>query len=245
MEIRPHERKSHFRFKQFTVAHDRSTMKVGTDAVLIGAWTNVDNATTVLDIGTGCGIIALMLAQRTANSAHIHAVELDHESFIQAGENFINSPWPERLFVHHTSIQTFEPSLKYDLIISNPPFFNKSLQPPDERRGYARHTSSLSFSDLIRAVDRLLTSEGRFNVILPFHEGLEFMSLAETSRFVCTRQWKVKSKDHKPWERWLMEFRRNADKADIIEYGEIVISGNDGHWSDDYIRMTKEFYWVL
>ena len=242
MEIRPHERKSHFRFKQFTVAHDRSTMKVGTDAVLLGAWSNVENATSFLDIGTGCGVIALMLAQRTASSAYIHAVEPDHESSLQAAENFENSPWPERLFIRHTSIQTFNPSLKYDVIVSNPPFFNKSLHPPDKRRGYARHTSSLSFSDLIQAVDRLLTSDGRLNIILPSNEGLEFMSLAEASAMFCTRQWKVKGKDHKPWERWLMEFRRNPDTTD---YGEIVISGNDGHWSDDYIRMTKEFYWIL
>ena len=242
MEIRPHERKSHFRFKQFTVAHDRSTMKVGTDAVLIGAWSNVEGAGKMLDIGTGCGIIALMLAQRTGSSAHIDAVELDADSASQAKENFAHSPWPDKLFVHHTTIQEFDSPGKYDLIISNPPYFNRSLQPPDKRRGYARHTTSLKFSDLLAAVDRLLSSSGRFNVILPFTEGIEFMSAAEKSGFYCTRQWRCKSKENKPWERWLMEWRRTGE---AVEYGEIVINGSDGHWSDDYIRMTKEFYWLL
>lgn len=242
MEVLPHERKSHFRFKQFTVAHDRSTMKVGTDAVLVGAWSNVENASAMLDIGTGCGIIALMLAQRTGVSAYIHAVELDAESALQAKENFIHSPWPDKLLVHHTTIQEFESAQKYDLIISNPPYFNRSLQPPDKRRGYARHTASLGFSDLLAAVDRLMSSNGRFNVILPFAEGLEFMPLAEKAGFHSTRQWKCKSKENKPWERWLMEWGRHPKP---VECGEIVINGSDGHWSDDYIRMTKEFYWIL
>ena len=236
------ERKSHFRFKQFTIAHDRSTMKVGTDAVLLAAWARMHDATALLDIGTGCGVIALMLAQRTIAAAHIHAVEMDVESAAQAAENFAASPWPEKLQVHQTKIQDFDPIMRFDLIISNPPFFNRSLTPPNARRGHARHTSSLGFLDLLHAVDGLLDHHGRFNVILPFNEGNDFIRQAEVFGFRCSRKWKCKSKNSKPWERWLLEWTRMDLPA---ETGEIVINGSNDHWSDDYIRLTQDFYTVL
>src|SRR5688572_25791334 len=154
--------KSHFRFKQFTVSHARSTMKVGTDAVLLGAWVSVDQAQSILDIGTGNGTIALMLAQRSSEVASIEAVEIEATDALQAEENFKNSPWHAKIELHHTSIQNFFPQKKYDLIVSNPPYFNNSHRPPNERRHQARHTITLPYHELIDATVRLLNNGGKF-----------------------------------------------------------------------------------
>src|SRR5688572_21328889 len=159
--------KSHFQFKQFTVSHARSTMKVGTDTVLLGAWLKVDQAQSVLDIGTGNGTIALMLGQRSLESATIDAVEIEAADVMQAEENFQKSPWNSKIQLHHASIQNFFPAKKYDLIVSNPPYFNNSQRPPDERRHQARHTITLSYDELVDATLRLLDDGGKFNVILP------------------------------------------------------------------------------
>jgi tRNA1Val (adenine37-N6)-methyltransferase len=166
--------KSHFQFKQFTVSHARSTMKVGTDTVLLGAWVKVDHAQAILDIGTGNGTIALMLGQRSSETATIDAVEIEETDVMQAEENFQKSPWNGKIHLHHTSIQNFFSKKKYDLIVSNPPYFNNSQPPPDERRLQARHTISLSYNDLLGATLRLLKDDGKFNVVLPFSEGLAF-----------------------------------------------------------------------
>src|SRR6187551_2766436 len=147
-------------------------MKVGTDAVLLGAWTNVNDVNRILDIGAGSGVIALMLAQRSGNLVHIDAVEIEKEDAMQARENIQRSPWPECISVHEIPIQKFSPEIKYDLIVSNPPYFNNSFQPPDKKRLHTRHTISLDFTELLSSVARLLQPGGRFNVILPFTEGL-------------------------------------------------------------------------
>src|SRR6266850_1577807 len=145
-----------FTFKQFIVHHDRCAMKVGTDAVLLGAWAGAAGAKTILDIGTGSGIIALMLAQRTPSYARIDAVEIEQSDFLQASENAQNSPWPEKIIVHHTSIQEYQTDSQYDLIICNPPYFINSLLPPSPFRKQARHAALLPNRDLLTAVKRLL-----------------------------------------------------------------------------------------
>ncbi|MFM2293328.1 MAG: hypothetical protein RIS29_3141, partial [Bacteroidota bacterium] len=148
-----------FRFKQFTVFHDRCAMKVGIDGVLLGCWTNVADTSMVLDIGTGTGLIALMIAQRT--DAHIDAIDIDEGAFEQAMINVQASPWSSRLNVVLSSLQDFVSDKKYDLIVSNPPYFINSLKNPDEQRTTARHTDSLTHEELIDQCIPKLTEGGR------------------------------------------------------------------------------------
>jgi tRNA1Val (adenine37-N6)-methyltransferase len=231
--------KSHFKFKKFTVAHAGSTMKVGTDAVLLGAWVTVGQAQTILDIGTGNGTIALMLAQRSMEIATIAAVEIEAKDVMQAEENFKSSPWYDKIQLHHTSIQNFFPEGQYDLVVSNPPYFNNSQRPTDARRHQARHTVTLSYQELIGAALRLLKNNGRFNVILPFTEGLQFLELAGSYGLFCTRQYSFRTRSEKPIERWLLEFSRQQTNT---ETGEILLYDEDEKWSEGYKKLTTDFY---
>jgi tRNA1Val (adenine37-N6)-methyltransferase len=237
--------KSHFKFKKFTVTHAGSTMKVGTDAVLLGAWVTVGQAETILDIGTGNGTIALMLAQRSLETATIAAVELEATDVMQTKENFNSSPWYDKILLHHTSIQNFFPEEKYDLIVSNPPYFNNSQRPPDTRRHQARHTVTLSYRELIDAALRLLKNNGTFNVILPFTEGLQFIELAGSDGLFCTRQYSFRTRSEKPIERWLLEFSTHQTNT---EMGEILLYDEGEKWSEGYKKLTADFYlgiWAL
>ncbi|MGC4023205.1 MAG: methyltransferase, partial [Cyclobacteriaceae bacterium] len=156
-----------FRFKQFSVNNDKCAMKVGTDAVLLGAWMDLDNAQSILEIGTGSGVIALMVAQRTPADAHIDAIEIEEQDATQAKENVKNSPWPSKIGIHQAAFQDFENKTKYDLIFSNPPYFNKSLLPPSSERSRVRHTNTLSYEELIVHSLRLINTKGKLAVILP------------------------------------------------------------------------------
>lgn len=233
------KRGTHFQFKQFTVHHDRCTMKVGTDGVLLGAWANIENAQSILDIGTGSAVIALMLAQRSSPETHIDAVEVEKQDAMQAEENVAASPWPKKIHIHHASIQQFAPEKKYDAIISNPPYFINSQQPPDARRLQARHTISLSFQDLLLAVKRLLHAHGTFSIILPYTEGLHFIELAHSYSLYCSRQWSFKTREEKPVERWLLEFSYTVSLA---EKGEIILYDTTNEWSPSYRELTRDFY---
>jgi tRNA1Val (adenine37-N6)-methyltransferase len=152
-----------FRFKQFSVDDSKCAMKVGTDAVLLGAWADVTCAETILDIGTGCGLIALMAAQRS--NAHITAIDIDESTTLQSKENFLSSPWHDRLEAIH--IEQFQPDYLFDLIICNPPFFKNALKTPFHERNLARHNDSLSFESLVSHVNILLSENGKFFFILP------------------------------------------------------------------------------
>ncbi|MEE0972800.1 MAG: methyltransferase, partial [Paludibacteraceae bacterium] len=158
-------RNSFFRFKQFTVYQDRCAMKVGTDGVLLGVLADVSKATRILDIGTGTGLIALMLAQRQKD-AHVDAIEIDEQAAQQAQENIAQSPFCY-IHVHTTALQAYNSTQPYDLIVSNPPYFVDSLKAPNAARNLARHTDSLSFADLLQGAERLLHNDGCFWVILP------------------------------------------------------------------------------
>jgi tRNA1Val (adenine37-N6)-methyltransferase len=230
---------THFHFKQFSVRHDRSTMKVGTDGVLLGAWVDIRNCKHILDIGTGSGVIALMLAQRTTSDVTIDAVEVESEDAEQAKENIEHSPWPRRIEVFTSSIQNFVTDQLYDLIVSNPPYFNNSAKPPDEKRIQARHTISLPYDVLVKHVMPLLAPNGRLAVILPFTEGLEFETLASMHNLYCIRKTAFRTRREKPIERWLMEFSQRSQEKNEDE----ILLYNDGQeWSDDYIRLTRDFY---
>jgi tRNA1Val (adenine37-N6)-methyltransferase len=231
-----------FRFKQFSVRHDRCAQKVGTDAVLLGAWATTTGAKTILDIGTGSGVIALMLAQRTEQNVIIDAVELHRPDFLQASENILNSRWSSRMKVYPAPIQEFVSPVKYDLIVSNPPFFANGLAPPSDSRKQARHTMFLTYSDLLVAVKRLISTTGRFSVIFPTAEGQQFKLMAAESGLFCSRELAFFSRREKPQERWLMEF----DGRSGVKISEtLVLYTQEDKWSEEYKKLTHDFYLVL
>jgi tRNA1Val (adenine37-N6)-methyltransferase len=230
-----------FKFKYFSIEDDRSTMKVGTDAVLLGAWAKVDSATRILDVGTGSGVIALMMAQRSGFDAHVEGVEPDVGSAMQAKENVERSPWPDKVTIHNNPIQEFHPTSRYDLIVTNPPFFRRSLLPSTQTRQMARHTETLSFDDLLMAVKRLLSADGTFASVLPVAEGNQFREEAERYGLVCHRSMAFFSRKGKPQERWCMEFAFSGTRKAVVS--ETVVLYEDGeHWTDRYAELTREFY---
>lgn len=229
----------YFHFKKFSVRHDRSGMKVGTDGVLLGAWADVTTATQILDIGTGTGVIALMLAQRASESVTIDAVEIDDQAYADAQENIAASPWHDRIHIHHTAIQKFTTPAQFDLIVTNPPYFQKSYKPPAAQRETARHTEQLTFDDVLSVTERALTPAGKLNVILPYTEGLQFIDLAHHKGLHCTRKWVFRTRANKPVERYLLEF--GWTKTDVEE-GEILLYSEGENWSPGYKALTRDFY---
>lgn len=217
-------------------------MKVGTDTVLLGAWANVEHASNILEIGTGNGTIALMLAQRTLDHVIIDAVEIEKADADQAEKNFLQSPWSDRINLHHIPVQQFQPQKKYDTIVTNPPYFNNSQSPPDPKRYQARHTITLSYKELLASTLRLLQDAGRMSIILPYVEGLRFKELANENGFWCTRQYSFRTRQEKPIERWLMEFSRVTAGP---ETGEILLYREGEDWADSYKALTRDFYLKL
>lgn len=215
-------------------------MKVGTDGVLLGAWTRPEDAARILDIGTGTGLIALMMAQKS--KALITAVEIDKDAADQAQQNAENSPWHERIRVLQSSVQEFSANSgkKFDLIISNPPYFHQSLKNPGKKRSLARHNDSLPFVELIKAVTNLLESKGRFTVILPAVSWSHFNMLAEEAELFPNRKLLVKPNLTLPPKRILVEysFSHTHCKTD-----EIAIEKYDRHdYTQEYRELTRDFY---
>lgn len=217
-------------------------MKVGTDGVLLGAWTPVPkNCYSVLDIGTGTGLIALMLAQRT-NADQIDGIELDESAYEQTVENFENSPWSDRLFCYHAGLDEFieEPEDVYDLIVSNPPFYTDDFVSEDEQRNQARFESSMPFEQLVEAADLLLSENGIFSVVIPFKEETEFIALADRFELYPLKITRVKGTPATEVKRSLIAFSRN--NKSVAETGELVIETSRHQYTDDYIALTKSFY---
>ncbi len=238
-----------FNFKQFKIEQDRCAMKVGLDGVLLGAWADVSEAKTILDIGSGTGVIAIMMAQRTANTdnnAQVHAVEIDDAAFLQSKENMESCPFSERLHVYHESIQEFAKShdSTYDLIVSNPPFFTGGTFSSNQDKANVRHTVKLPHSDLLNATRQLLNKNGRFCVILPLIEGLRFMEVALTYGFYCTKRMEVHTLLNKPIERLLLQFECE-NKPMLNE--EIVVHNSDtrNDYTNDYKDLTKDFLTIF
>lgn len=230
-----------FQFKQFKIYQDRCTMKIGTDGILLGAWADVTNAKTALDIGTGTGLIAIMLGQRMPE-ASIHAVEIEEIACAQARENMQQAPWNDRLEIFHTSIQEHAKSYSdtYDLIISNPPFFSGGTFSNNQDKASVRHTIKLPHGDLLAAARKLLSDQGRFCVILPYIEGLRFQELAASYHLYATKIMEVKTRVAKPVERLLMQFER-VEKP--VEQESLVIqNAGEDDWTDAYVALTKSFY---
>lgn len=229
-----------FVFKQFTILQDKCAMKVGTDAVLLGSWVTTVGAKKILDIGTGTGIIALMLAQKS--TAVVDAVDIDNNAFQQAQQNADNCKWKDRIHVYHTSLQQFSQSHKqeYDLIVSNPPYFIDSSKASEEARTNARHTDQLPFDDLLNGVLTLLNPTGKFYVILPTKESQVFREMAEKHNLFLRKLTRVITRTDKPEKRVLMKFKFIQGK---LEEDAIVIEKDGRHsYTDEYIELTKDYY---
>ena len=234
--------KKPFLFKQFRIFHDECAMKVGTDGVLIGAWTDVIDAKSVLDIGTGTGLIAIMMAQKNS-IANIDAIDIDNDAYHQALKNVDFCPWKDRISIYHKSIQDFideKSATKYNAIVCNPPFFNAGTASKVSNRQIARHTNTLSYDDLIDAVCELLAKDGKFSLILPRLEGIEFQEIAKTKGLYLARLTEVQSKKEKPVERLLMEFQR--EEKQMVKSQLIIQYESRNDWTPDYIALTKAFY---
>jgi tRNA1Val (adenine37-N6)-methyltransferase len=229
-----------FYFKQFRVKDDRSTMRVGTDAVLLGAAVDMAGAGKILEIGTGCGIIALMMAQRS--DAMIDAIEIDADSVQQARENIMNSPWKERIHIFHSSFQEFTRtcSKKYELIISNPPYFSKSSKSGDAKRDIGRHTDCLNFNTLINHSKELMTETGSLWVILPVNESKDFIDTATKHDLFVNYMLLFIPKEGKASNRVVMKLSK--DNTDRIIQDKLTHRNTNGSFSDDYMDFMREFY---
>lgn len=231
----------YFQFKRFTVRQDRCAMKVGTDGVLLGAWCGVEEASSILDIGTGTGLVALMAAQRS--SAEVVAVELDESAASQAAENVAESPWRERITVVCASVQDYaeKAKRKFDHIVSNPPYFQDSLKSPREGRSLARHTDSLSYEDLVKAVVALLRPAGRFSVVVPTSEFEDMKRCAASVGLRCSRRTDVLPTPTSASKRVLAQFVLTEVTEPVAE--TLVIEAYGRHqYSEQYISLTKDFY---
>ncbi len=231
-----------FKFKQFAVNQDRCAMKIGTDAVLLGAWCPIDNnPKSILDVGAGTGILALMLAQRT-NADQIDALEIDEEAYEQCVENFENSPWADKLFCYHAALDEFvdDPEDEYDLIISNPPFYSEDFKTADEQRDLARFQDAMPFEDLIEAADLLLSENGTFAVVIPYKEEERFIDLCAEYELYAVKATRVKGSQKTPIVRSLLAFKRY--ELSVLTADELVIEINRHEYTDDYINLTQDFY---
>ncbi|MCD8293004.1 MAG: methyltransferase [Prevotellaceae bacterium] len=204
-----------FRFKQFTVWHDRCAMKVGTDGVLLGAWCDVRDAARVLDVGAGTGLVSLQIAQRSPQ-ALIASVEIDTDAADQAEENVRRSPWAGRITVFCCDFATFMPDTTFDLIVSNPPYFMDNLKCPDGRRNTARHTDTLDYGLLLRRASSLLTACGHLDIIIPAEAEQVVRRLAGSYKFHLRRLTRIYTKPGKPCRR--LHFYLSLTEKHIVEH---------------------------
>lgn len=231
-----------FQFKQFTIEQDRCAMKVGTDGVLLGAWAPIVDATyNILDIGSGTGLIALMLAQRS-NAQQIEAIEIDESAYEQCVDNFENSPWNDRLFCFHAGLDEFLEEMEdeaYDLIVSNPPFYTENYQSNDEKRDLARFENALPFDELIESAAHLLSEFGVFALIVPYKEEEKIIALAKEFQLYPFKITRVKGTPTSEIKRSLLAFTWDEQ---VLEMDELIIETARHQYTNEYIELTKEFY---
>lgn len=233
-----------FRFKEFIVRQDKTAMKVGTDGVLLGAWCSLESKPeTILDIGSGTGLISLMMAQRSFAEV-IDAVEIDEQAYEQTVENFEESDWGDRLFCYHSSFQEFAAEMKeeeetYDLIISNPPFYQNAYETADESRNKARFTFSLSFENLLEGVSSILSEDGFFSTIIPYTEEEQFIQIAKDNRLNLSRICRVKGNPKSKIKRSLLEFSFQNKE---IQETKLVLEHGRHEYTTEYQYLTKDFY---
>ncbi|SDW49352.1 tRNA1Val (adenine37-N6)-methyltransferase [Lutibacter oricola] len=231
-----------FQFKQFSVQQDKTAMKVGTDGVLLGAWATIeDSVNSILDIGSGTGVISLMMAQRSFAET-IDAVELNDEAYIQTVENFEQSDWGDRLFCYHASFQQFVDEMEgeeYDLIISNPPFYTSTYKELDSDRAMARHSESLNYKELFGGVVNLLSKNGTFCVVFPNSEESNIIKLAEQIGLYPAKITRVKGTPTSEIKRSLIQFSFNKVE---IKLNELIIEIDRHVYTKDYINLVEDFY---
>ena len=230
-----------FKFKEFTVHQDKCAMKIGTDAVLLGAWASVDkNPFSILDIGSGTGVLSLMLAQRCSAEV-IDAIEIEDDAYEQCVENFERSSWSDRLFCYHASLEEFVEEIEeqYDLIISNPPFYSESYKSENQQRDLARFVDAMPFRHLIESAAKLLSNEGLFTVIIPFSEEKDFIVLASKEHLFPNRILHVKGSPSSEIKRSLIEF--SFQEVDV-KTEELIIETLRHQYTEGYIKLTQDFY---
>lgn len=230
-----------FKFKEFTVQQDQCAMKIGTDSVLLGAWTSLENNPfAVLDIGAGTGVLALMIAQRS-NAQLIEALEIDNDAFEQCATNFENSPWNDRLYCYHASLLEYAEEIEeqYDLIICNPPFYTEDYKTQDKARDLARFSDAMPLEHLIYAVSKLLSEDGLFSVILPNKDEKNIIDLATKINLFPKRILHIRGHKNSEIKRSLIEFTYQNNTAII---SELIIEKERHNYTEDYIALTKDFY---
>lgn len=235
-----------FKFKQFSIDQDRCAMKIGTDGVLLGAWSSLDHhPDSILDIGAGTGLIALMLAQRS-NAGLIDALEIEVNAYEQSVENFENSDWGDRLFCYHAAFDEFVEEMqdeeKYDLIISNPPFYSEDYKTGDEDRDQARFADALPFSELIEGASLLLSKSGHFDLIIPFSEEKQAIEIAISHNLFLRKITRVKGTETSAIKRSLLSFNfKNQDP----EIDELVLEISRHKYTPEFKDLVKDFYLKL
>lgn len=227
-----------FQFKQFVVSDEHCALKVGTDGVLIGAWCDVEGVRHVLDVGTGCGVIALMVAQRNAN-AEVDAIEIDSGAAADAQHNFLQSPWQNRLHLVKDDFNEFKSEKQYDLIVSNPPFFSGGILPSDKSKTVARHDDSLSYHQLISGAAKLLSDNGKLAFIAPSRYEKEIVESATFNSMNICRMVGVKTTPTKSVTRHLWELSRQLCP---MQRSTIVIRDADGSYTSQYRELCADFY---
>lgn len=227
----------YFKFKDFTVFHDKCGMKVGTDGVLLGAWADIIDCKEILDIGTGSGLITLMLAQRS--NAQITGIEINKQAYQQTQENIEHSPWDRRIRLFHADFSKWETNLKFDLIVSNPPYFEHSLQSHKHARNQARHTDSLSFEDLITRAASLLTPQGKLALILPFEIKNKIINIASSENLYLSKETHIHPQVNQAAKRILLEFSHKKNNPII---NKLIIELSRHEYSEEYIKLTRDFY---
>jgi tRNA1Val (adenine37-N6)-methyltransferase len=234
--------KNSFTFKHFTIHQDRCAMKVCTDACILGASTDVENVKNILDIGTGTGLLALMLAQRS--NAQIDAVEIEKSAYSQAVGNIDESNFSDKINVCHQDIKSYISTIHYDLIISNPPFYQKSLQSPDSQANKALHAVTLTFDDLIESVVRLLKPNGRFVVLLPPFEAEKLIQLAQKKDLYLSKKTLIRHDESKPVFRIIATFQ-NIQMLDYQEETLVIHEKNSKTYSEKFRVLLKDYYLIF
>jgi tRNA1Val (adenine37-N6)-methyltransferase len=233
-----------FHFKQFSIQQDKTAMKVGTDGVLLGAWANLDfNPNSILDIGAGTGLIALMMAQRS-DAETIDAIELNDAAYEQTVGNFENSDWADRLFCYHASLDefTYEIDEKYDFIISNPPFYTSTFKELSEERAMARHSESLTYEELLKSTSKLLTEKGNCAFIIPFEETENFLKIAKEHKLFPNRITCVRGAVNTIVKRSLIQF--SFAKRETV-FSELTLELSRHNYTEDYKSLVQDFYLKL
>lgn len=234
---------NYFNFKQFSITQKLSAMKVGTDGVLLGAWANCNAAKTILDIGTGTGLIAIMMAQRS--KANITAIEIETNAYDEATENVKNCKWNERITVVNSSLQQFAnmQNTKYDLIVCNPPFFKNSKEPVCKEKTMARHNKYLNSNELIKYANGFLCENGIISLIIPAELLNDYTQDAENNNLHLIRKTEVKPTPEKKPKRLLLEF---SNTKTVCLTNMLIVEEFGRHkYSDEYKQLTKDFYKLM